>query len=176
MRRVLTYLTIIAVVAFGQTDQFDINVTVEYIGLELFDLNNNPFSEFYTDTLWPSDTLKPDSSMGIRLDNQSNIPVGFLAWAYDDTAFCSAESLLWTVDTFLNRKDTCLVGMALYTAPREPNISNVIWFLQNSRIITTGLAPGEDRFGYLYFIAPADTGIYHEGVHKVTIIIGVYPE
>ena len=160
---------------YNPEDNFDISINVEYMGIQLRTLDGLTYTSYITDTLFPGDTTVCDSVDGIWLDNQSNIPVGFIARAYDDSVFLPSDSMAWVLST-RSGIDTCALGIVLYAISRSPNMSGVQWLRPNPAVIYSGLGPGEDRFGYIYLIAPNDTIAYGEPRHRLKIIIGVYPE
>jgi len=88
MRRIIIYILVIFVSIFAQGATFDIQVSVEFISLNLYHLDSSPYTMIITDTLDIGDTTSCDSAGGIWIDNQSNIAVNLVSWAYDDSLFC----------------------------------------------------------------------------------------
>jgi len=161
-------------ILLAQEANFVIQVNVEFVGMELKQLDGSEYAVWITDTLNPGDTAGMDSAGGIWIDNQSNVGVNVFALAHDDTVFCAPNSP-WDVD-FPAGEDTCAVGLAEYSAPRTPSISDAVWLDETIAGIETGIAPGEDRFGYIYFVAPTDSATYAERQHRIKVVIGVAAE
>ena len=144
---------------------------MEYVGLALKHLDGTSYVIFRTDTLDPGDTAVTDSTGVVWLDNQSNVPVNIVAWAYDDTLYCAPDPV-WNVES-VPGTDTCSVGLANYTFPAAPSPGDAIWLDESPRTIETGIPPGEDRFEHLFFIAPTDPAEYGERSHRVGVVIGL---
>lgn len=174
MTKALIYISILIAFSFAQ-DNFAINVSVEFMAIELLNLNGMPYILYSTATLEPGDTAVCDSADGIWLNNQSNIPVGFIARAYDDTTFILMDTLIWVIDTIVGT-DTCATGLALYSVSKSPAVSDVQWLDENFKVIASGLSPGEDKYGYIFFIAPTDSVKYAEPQHRLKMVIAIYPE
>jgi len=176
MRRTFIYIAIMAAIvsAQGSEASFNIQVSVEFISLELKHLNSIPYTMYMTDTLDPGDTTVCDSVDGVWIDNQSNVPVGIIAWAFDDSGFCAPETI-WNVN-LLPGYDTCCVGISLYSTSRSPDIGTVLWLDELMQTLETPLIPGDDRYGYIYFVAPTDPTDYGERQHRIMTIIGLVPE
>jgi len=174
MRRILIYISILGAFISAQEAHFNIHVSVEFISLELKHLDGFLYTVYMTDTLDPGDTTVCDSIDGVWIDNQSNIPVGIIVWAFDDSGFCAPDSI-WRVDS-LPGNDTCCVGISLYSSSRPPDIASALWLDEISQIIETPLIPGEDRYGYIYFVAPTNPADYGERQHRIMTIIGLAPE
>jgi len=165
---------IMIALVIGQTANFNIQVSVEFIALELKNLEGDAFNTFYTDTLLPGDTVSSDSADGIWIDNQSNVPVNIVSWGYDDTVFCAPEPI-WDIESSAG-DDTCCVGLAVYISPNSPNIYSAQWLDEIPQTLASGVAEGDDRYGYIYFIAPTDDVNYGERQHRIITIIGLVPE
>ena len=159
---------------FAQEANFTIQVSVEFISLELKHLNSSPYIMIMTDTLDPGDTTVCDSSSGVWLDNQSNIGVNLISWAYDDTSFCAPENP-WNVEHF-SGIDTCAIGICIYNSSQTPDIYSANWLDEIPQTLESMLIAGEDRYGYIYFVAPTDPTDYGERQHRIVTIIALAPD
>ncbi len=176
MFKIFIHIAVLLSLLFASgSGNFALKVGVEFISIRLLNLSGGTYSSYTTTVLDPGDTAVCDSASGMWIDNQSNIPVGLVAWAYDDTVFVGTDSLLWKLEAF-SGVDTCAIGIATYDAPSNPNIADVHWLGINMSIIESGLIPGEDCYGYIFFIAPTDTVKYCEPQHRIKMVIGVFPE
>ena len=177
MRNVFIYIGIITAILFAQSaeDNFTVNVRVEFISIELLDLGGAPYILYTTAELDPGDTASQDSIDGVWIRNQSNINVGLLAWAYDDSSYIPSDSMLWVIDT-ISGDDTCAVGIAMYNSAKSPSIFDVHWLTETQSVITSAILPDNDKYGYIYFVAPTDSVTYSEPHHRIKITIGAFPE
>ena len=174
MRRIIIYIAVIFVSVFAQGATFDIQVSVEFISLNLYHLDSSPYTMIITDTLDTGDTTSCDSAGGIWIDNQSNIAVNLISWAYDDSLFCAPDTP-WAVE-LVQGNDTCAIGICVYSSSRTPDISSALWLDETPRTLESGIAAGEDRYAYIYFLAPTDPARYNERQHRIITIIGLAPD
>ena len=174
--KVIFYIIILSAILFSQSaDNFVISVRVNYIAIELLHLDGAPYVAYTTAELEPGDTASVDSVDGIWIHNQSNINIGLVAWAFDDSAYIHDDSLLWKLDTIAGR-DTFAVGISLYNTSTAPDVHDAQWLTNESSIIALDIVPGMDKYGYFYFVAPTDSVKYLEPQHRTKITIGAFPE
>ena len=174
MRKIVLYIMIGIVSVFAQEASFNIQVSVNFISLDLYHLDSSPYTTIMTDTLDPGDTTTCDSASGIWIDNQSNIGVNLISWAYDDTSFCAPDSP-WAIGNF-SGTDTCAVGICVYNSSRTPDITMANWLDEVPQTLESSIIAGEDRYGYIYFVAPTDPARYDERQHRIITIIGLAPD
>ncbi len=172
--KIFAILLVVGAVLSAEEASFCVRVTVEFLSLRLLDLGGEEYISFYTALLEPGDTATTDSAAGVWLKNESNVPTGLVAWACDDTFFVYPESV-WAVCALPGR-DTCAIGLALYETSCQPNISDAHWLSETPVPVASGLAPGESRFGYIFFVAPTDSAEYGEPQHRVRLTVAVFPE
>ena len=81
MRRALIYIAIMAAIvsAQGAEASFNIQVSVEFISLELYHLDGIPYIMYMTDTLDPGDTTVCDSVDGVLIYYRDMTPA---AWGF----------------------------------------------------------------------------------------------
>ena len=144
------------------------------VGFQMLTLDSTIYTSLITDTLEPGDTFWCDSANGIWILNESNIPTKILANAFDDTTYLPSDTLIWAIANNPGC-DTCATGIAIYSTPRNPNISDVHWLSEISDVIESNVPAGENRYQYIFFVAPTDTIIYGEPDHRVKMIIKIIP-
>jgi len=160
-----------------ETDLYDWSVrwASAMLSFQMLHLDSSVYTSIITDSLEPGDTSWSDSANGIWILNQSTIPTKLLAKAFDDTAYLPSDTLIWVIDNH-SGCDTCATGMAIYSTSRNPNIADIHWLSHIYQIIESAVPPGEERYQYIFFVAPTDTIIYNEPDHRVKMIIKIIPE
>lgn len=175
MRVSIAYIVFVVSLALAAEQPFAINISVEFIGIELLNLDGSPYIGFVTDEIDPGEMVVADSARGIWIHNQSNIPIGLISWAFDDMSFLPEGTPLWEINEHAG-KDTCAVGLMIYSSPRNPDIGSVIWQTSTPTPIAIDIPPDVDEYGYICIIPPTDPFLYGEPQHRIRLVFGAYPE
>lgn len=174
MKKKIAYMIPLIISLCWASESFLIRVSVEFVEIKLRHLSGIPYTEYYTVELEAGDTAIADSSEGIWIDNQSNIPIGLSAMAYDDAVFLPLDESSWDIEP-TSGIDTCVVGIALYSESRAPSLSMAQWLDEDFAVIEPYIAPDVDKFGYIFIIVPTDPIRYLEPMHRLRLVIAAYP-
>jgi len=155
-------------------DPFSINITVDYLEIQLLDNFDNPYDYWWIFEVAPGDTVGMTYGQVVHLVNNCNVPVDIVS-TVEDSPDTTTIDTIWTPWTawVTAGTDEFVFLWACYSTHVMPDLADANIVLSSSSNIENGVLPGEDRYLYAWLFLPLD-GIEGER-HRLISTIQVMP-
>lgn len=180
----LTFLFLIIMIisssGFAQSsvEPFSIDVTVNYIELDLQTVGGYSYFAWWVSEVFFGDTIGMDVSEAVHLINGSNVPVDLFSDIIDYPDSTTSDTL-WTLWEIALHGGRDSVGFRWASEPTLtiPPFSEAQVILSTSSLVENEIPAGENRYLFGWLLAPTegDVGERHRLLSNITITPAMVP-